>query len=328
MRVLIGCIFSLLFLIQCKEESPVTDTWKSISDFPGDGFINSFDAQGTGFSINGKAYIGGWGKRLQVNGIVPANDFWEYDPTSNAWTPRAAFPGETRVDAIAFSIGTKGYIGLGYGSGGTHLKDFWEYDPANNSWTRKEDFGGAARRYAAAFAIGQKGYVGTGRTLSEIALSSLNDFWEYDQNTGRWTRKADYPGGYTENAFSVSIGSKGYMGGGIVYADDSSPSKFYEYDPGSNQWMRKADFPLKVSGQTAFTANSKAFLIAAENRNNRIYEYDPTINQWTPREVLPFDLFYGVVFSIDNDGYMGLSVEDVSIERDGVSNKFYQYKPK
>lgn len=59
------------------------------------------------------------------------------------WTQKADFGGIERVDAIGFSIGTKGYIGTGRNSNtAAEYVDFWEYDPSTNTWTQKADFGG------------------------------------------------------------------------------------------------------------------------------------------------------------------------------------------
>ena len=68
---------------------------------------------------------------------------------------------QPRLDAVGFSIGSKGYIGTGLPISG-FVKDFWEYDPATNTWTQKADFGGTARHSAVGFSIGSKGYIGTG----------------------------------------------------------------------------------------------------------------------------------------------------------------------
>src|SRR5678815_785878 len=82
------------------------------------------------------------------------------DYAQNTWTQKANFGGATRGGAVAFSIGSKGYLGTGYN--GAYRIDFWEYDPAANTWTQKADFGGTVRFYAAYFSIGSKGYLGTG----------------------------------------------------------------------------------------------------------------------------------------------------------------------
>src|SRR6185369_4861796 len=62
-----------------------------------------------------------------------------------------------RTDAVGFSIGNKGYIGLG-----SNQKDFWEFDPVTNVWTQKANYPGAANSGAVGFSIGSKGFVGTG----------------------------------------------------------------------------------------------------------------------------------------------------------------------
>ena len=84
-----------------------------------------------------------------------------------------------RTEAVGFSIGNKGYIGLGAGNYGsdnligavTFNNDFWEFDPVTNVWTQKASYPGAGTLGSVGFSIGTKGYNGTG--------SGTNDFWEY-----------------------------------------------------------------------------------------------------------------------------------------------------
>src|SRR6476469_9303945 len=78
----------------------------------------------------------------------------------DTWVKKADFGGTPRYAPVAFSIGSKGYIGTGNDGIHGNLSDFWEYDPATNTWTQKADFGGDPRESAASFAIGNKGYVG------------------------------------------------------------------------------------------------------------------------------------------------------------------------
>src|SRR5262249_10528417 len=77
------------------------------------------------------------------------------------WTQKANFGGGAREGATGFSIGKKGYIGLG-AVYPISYKDFWEYDPDANTWTQKADFAGDGRLYAVGFTIAGKAYVGTG----------------------------------------------------------------------------------------------------------------------------------------------------------------------
>ena len=123
------------------------------------------------------------------------NEFWEYDPSTNNWTQKASLPTTPgRGSAVGFSIGTKGYVGLGiqgsirWGIAAEYFSDFWEWDQATDVWTRKADFAGNQRAGAVGFSIGNKGYIGTGSN----GTSFSNEFWEWDQATDIWTKKADF----------------------------------------------------------------------------------------------------------------------------------------
>src|SRR5947208_3269011 len=124
------CIFAIL-LAGGLINSHAQDTWTRKADFGGTARHSA-----VGFSIGSKGYVG---TGNDVNGSTD-DDFWEYDPETNAWMQKADFGGTAREVAVGFSIGSKGYIGTGVGS--SDYKDFWEYDPAVNTWTQKADFGG------------------------------------------------------------------------------------------------------------------------------------------------------------------------------------------
>ena len=105
------------------------------------------------------------------------------------WTQKDDFGGTGRACTVGFSIGSKGYIGLGCDFVST--MDFWEYDQ-NNVWTRKTDFpgNGYTRCKPFNFSIGTKGYIGGGWDLA--TNTTYKDFWEWDQATDTWTQKADF----------------------------------------------------------------------------------------------------------------------------------------
>ncbi|MBN2094245.1 MAG: T9SS type A sorting domain-containing protein [Candidatus Zambryskibacteria bacterium] len=154
----------------CKdfwEYDPSQNTWTQKADFGG-----GERAEAVGFSINNKGYIG-TGYNYNTYGYGRHKDFWEYDPLTDAWSQRADFGGTTRIRAVGFSIGDRGYIGLG--TDPSYRDDFWEYNPSQNAWTQVDSFAGTARSYAVAFSVGGKGYIGTGWDGSY-----RKDFWEYD----------------------------------------------------------------------------------------------------------------------------------------------------
>ena len=118
--------------------------------------------------------------------------------------------GTARVDAVGFSIGSKGYIGTGYD--GTNKNDYWSTTLSSILGHRKLTFGGTARQAAVGFSIGSKGYIGTGYDgtnkmhSGNTTLSSILGH-----------RKLDFGGTARFNAVGFSIGDKGYIGTGAYY---------------------------------------------------------------------------------------------------------------
>jgi hypothetical protein len=209
-----------------------TNAWIRKADFPGTARYFA-----TGFSIGTKGYIG-----LGFDGIQSLQDFWEWDQATDTWTRKADFAGVARHHTTGFSIGSKGYIGTGWSDAGAELKDFWEWDQGTDQWMQKADFGGTGRQGAIGFSIGTKGYIGTGEDQfsSSATFPSTKDFWEWDQATNTWSRKADFAGTGRYHALGFSIGSKGYVGlgkdfnGGPDFYHD-----FWEWDQGADLWTLK-----------------------------------------------------------------------------------------
>lgn len=240
----------------------------------------------------------------------------------NTWTQKADFGGIAREGAVSFSIGTKGYIGMGRTNNGI-ASDFWEYDPAADTWTQKADFGGTGRSYGVGFSIGTKGYVGTG--------NNDKDFWEYDPAANSWTRKADFGGQARSGATGFSIGMKGYIGTGNAGLFGTIFKKdFWEYDPSINTWTQKADFGGGARFYaTGFSIGTKGYIGTGtpdglEDRND-FWEYDPVTNDWTQKA----DFGGGArklatSFSIGTKGYIGMGIDNSNAYE---PYDFYEYEP-
>ena len=100
------------------------DQWTRVADFPGSARVFAFS-----FVLGDKGYFGG-GKAPDYAG-PEYNDLWMYDPASDTWTLVSYIP-LARHSAVAFSIGTKAYIGYGLKQGPgfpVNLFDFYEFDP-------------------------------------------------------------------------------------------------------------------------------------------------------------------------------------------------------
>jgi N-acetylneuraminic acid mutarotase len=181
-----------------------TNTWTQLNDFP----ISTDDA--TTFVINSKAYV-----------ITSNKSVYEYNPTDDSWTAKKAFSGVGREDAVAFTIGSKGYLGTGY-DGSERLKDFWEYNPTNDSWTKKADFPGTPVSNAVGFSLGNYGFLGTGNDY----VSNYDDFYRYDPSNNSWSDVTSYEAGDGYGIVSFVVNNKAYLGNG--YTSNYS-AKFYKF---------------------------------------------------------------------------------------------------
>ncbi len=184
------------------EYDPAANTWTSRTVVPG-----GVRRWASAFGINGKGYV------MAGSNSNFLNDIYEYNPATNIWTSKGTVaPSYGAGDgAVAFSIGSIGYFGMGYNNTapGSYEKRMWKYDPnkgTNGTWTAIADFPGNGRVYPVAFSIGSKGYVGTGYD----GTTYYNDFWQYDTLTNTWEQQADYSASRVFGATGFGIGGKGY----------------------------------------------------------------------------------------------------------------------
>lgn len=216
------------YLNDLWQYDPSLDKWTQKANFPGNA-----RAEAVGFTIGNKAYVG-TGFHMSGSNYYWEQDFYEYNPSLDKWTKLTDFPGGTRSGAIGFSIGNKGYLGMGYDNiSNTYAGDLWEYDPANNSWKQVSDFPAAARERCATFSIGNKGYVGGGSQGSPSNGPYFKDFYEYDATTDKWTKLADFGGTGRDLTTGFTIGNKGYMGLGYGGGGTTTFKDVWEYTPAS-----------------------------------------------------------------------------------------------
>ena len=246
---------------------------------------------------------------------------------TDTWIQRPNVGGAARQEAVGFSIGTKGYVGLGSVSA---QKDFWEYDPVTLAWTQKADYPGSATGDAVGFSIGSKGYVGTGLPIAGVAS---NDFWEYDPVTNTWTQKADLTNNSIRyGAVGFSIGGKGYIGGGtgILSGFYHGFDDFWEYDPATDTWTQRASLGagIKSSG-VGFSIGGKGYIGTGQTGNGEtqdFWEYDPTTDTWTQRSSVPGgNRVWAVGFSMGTKGYIGTGT--ITSGSPGDTDDFWEYDP-
>ncbi|PZF72675.1 Kelch repeat-containing protein [Taibaiella soli] len=199
-----------------------TNSWTQKASFPGDPRTDA-----VGFSIGNKGYIGTGTYPFSGNYNGLTNDFWEYNPATDAWTQKANFGGGLRANAIGFASNGRGYVGLGSPDYGLTALDFWEYNPTTNSWTQKANFPGNARTSASSFAIGNKGYVVSG--VPYIFQPALDDVWRYNTYTDTWTQLDTFAGQPRKGTAVFTIGNKGYIGGGTSQISGTILGDFWQF---------------------------------------------------------------------------------------------------
>jgi N-acetylneuraminic acid mutarotase len=290
------------------------------------GVANSYS-----FVVNNKVYIGGGGSVGGGFGGSPAwNDLWQFDPQYNAWLQVANFGGGNRTSAVAFAIGSKGYVGSGANETGTPMADFWQYDPDANTWSQIANFTGGARIEAVGFTIGSYGYVGSGYTGSAVT----SDFYKYDPSANTWTAIAPIPGA-REEAFAFSIGNYGYVGGGTSKdAGTTAGTDLYSYDPSSNTWTAKASIPnySYASQNSSFVIGTNGYVGLGYNfvngnpaASNLVFQYNSQTNTWTSLPNFGGTARYsGVGFAVGNVGYFGMGASAFGIT---ANTDYWAYTP-
>ncbi len=248
------------------------------------------------------------------------------------WVEESSFNGNSRYDAVTFTIGDKGYLFGGY-DGDDYYNDIWTYDLITDSWSqlaftedadfvRTSTFPGVARRAAVGFSLNGKGYVGTGYDGDD----ELNDFYEFDPATNTWTQIASLPTSPRYGAVGFSINGKGYVGTGY---DGSQQKDFYSYDPTTNTWEEVIGFGgEKRQDASVFVINDVAYIGTGLDNGaltDDFYSFDGTT--WTEladmedEDESAIGLYDGVGFTIDGKGYFATGIST------GISNTVWEYTP-
>lgn len=108
--------------------NPEDDTWTALrpiadkSDDSYDDDYNIVGVNGVAFTLAGKAYIATGGPGY------PDVKTWEYNPVTDLWSQKTNFEGSNRSEAVAFTIGSKGFVCTGRSSS-YYFDDVWRFEP-------------------------------------------------------------------------------------------------------------------------------------------------------------------------------------------------------
>lgn len=323
-------------VVSCNEEpdepNPIVvekeDTWVSKANFPLDDL-----SDGVSFSIGSKLYVGTGFYFLGYNSGY-SNDFYAYDKVQDSWEEIAELPSHERESAIAFSIGSFGYVGLGKDCLGMgicdhhYFNDLWRYNPATDEWTEMAEFPGTPRAFSTAFVIGDKAYVTGGSTYGD------NDMWEYNSSSNEWKKKTSYPGNCSSRAISFSLDGRGYVGFGW---SGFTCKDFWEYDQVTDNWRSLEEFPGDPRySAIAFSMGDIGYLMCGFNQGTQeyfrlsdVWKFDVKTEKWTQIDTsYPGKGHVGLVGGvIEDEIYLGLGNKDPFSRFPYILNEFWQYNP-
>ncbi len=108
------------------EWDQMTDTWTEKNFIPAVHPEPTARLRPISFVIGTKGYVGtGW-YMCGLSCSLTCNDIWEWNQDTETWTAKETIPELTRSSSVGFSIGDRGYIGIGYSSTSL-INDLWEY---------------------------------------------------------------------------------------------------------------------------------------------------------------------------------------------------------
>jgi N-acetylneuraminic acid mutarotase len=261
--------------------SDLVGNW-AISDY----FDGPARSEAVLFQIKDTVFVG-----TGLSDIKRFNDFWKYSLDKRYWTRIKDFAGGLRSSGVAFALGNKGYVGLGYDNNVNYTGDMWQYSVDSNGWAPRNSFAGTPRVDAVAFVANGNAYVATG-----YDDNYLKDVWQYNQAADSWTQKAGISGAKRREATTFTINDKVYLISGNN--NGTAQNDIQWYDPAADTWtpLRKLTNTSDDSyddkytsiiryNAVAFVINGKGYLATGENGslNTHTWEYDAAADQWTEK---------------------------------------------
>lgn len=250
--------------------------WTQRADFGGVGRHRT-----TGLSIGNRIYLG-LGHSNGTGVETYFSDWWEYDPSTNAWTQKVDYPGNNgngELGAHGIGLELVGYVGLG------ELDDYalYKYDPSLNNWTQMSSpITSGTFQDTGDFTIGHKAY------FTRLNTSQL---WEYDADIDSWSQKNALPFTTYFSWSGFSLDGKGYL---KISNSALTVNQLWEYDPILDAWQQKTPFPgyARLSS-VSFVQYGKAYIVCGYGAGNHsdltseVWEYNPLIDTWSQLEDFP-----------------------------------------
>lgn len=215
------------------------------------------------------------------------------------WAQKEDFPGSSRNNAVSFSIGKKGYYGLGQKQTDVYkykvYDDIWEYDPDMDYWTQKASIPGGGKLGIKGFAVNGKGYAGGGYFISAYGPNAGGndyqpDFYQFNPDSDKWTKKNNHFLGEKDICFVIND---------TLHSVNIEYKVMETYNPVTDTWIEKkwdkkanAPYYMDIAGiNFYFGIGRKEYIITTTRKKknciNTLWEFDPSTIIWKRKGDLP-----------------------------------------
>lgn len=220
--------------------------------------------------------------------------------TQEVWKKKADLPASSRNFAVSFSIGNKGYYGMGQKQieAFSHkvYNDFWEYDPAQNTWTQKAEFPNGGRLNAKGFALNGKGYVGFGYFIMASGPNIggndyQNDLYAFDPVQNTWIKKNTHYLANEDICFVLQD---------TAWSVNPEYRTVKKYDHITDTWTEKSwgkkavapAFKDMIGRGIPFSVQGSQYIITTirvkRTYVNKLWAFNPYAVTWTQKGDIPF----------------------------------------
>ena len=271
-------------------------------------------------AINNKLYVGTGGPgRTAEQGPHFSPNLYEYDPLTDSWSSKAAYPDSMRriqsavVDGILFAGLGDHYLSYTYTS-------IWcAYNPATDAWTTKS---------GPSYEINSD----HGCTIASCGASIYLLAWEsnnlneakwsaYSVGGNSWSAIGTFPGGARFDGVAVAIGDIIYIGLGSSGSVDFTD--WWSFNTDSSAWTQLATFPGTGRCRASiFVFNNKIFVgcglgYAQGGSFKDWWKYDPSTNTWVIETTYPGEAYSWVASAVVKDtAFIGLGGIGTSGQKD------------
>ncbi len=238
------------------------------------------------------------GKLYGMTASGGSNDLgvlFEYDPTTDTYTKKIDFDGNTFGSSPWGSLvqASNGKLyGMTTGGGANGYGVLFEYDPTTGAYTIKQNFDGninGASGYGSLIQVGSDELYG----MTTYGGGSNNGvLFKYTISSNTYTKILDFDGANgAKPSGSLFQASNGKLYGLTSEGGANNKGVLFEYDPATNSYVSKFDFDGTNNGSSPGTAlaeasNGKLYGLTKEggaNDKGVLFEYDITTEDYTKK---------------------------------------------